>query len=310
MLVRKEGLFMKKKILLLLPLIATSFSVVGCGETNKNTYKYTYKYDTPKDFLDNHWGSISIFYPAYPGHRNGPANMEKFTDREEIVINGIKNTEVFSRVGKNTPKSDKSISGRTFIAIEEYDKGVPLVDLFDFTIYANGLFTYGHFTSAEPTYYFSFDSKIAEEMIDNLVKKGDEAVKEFDNYIANYNINNFFENAAKEECKLYSVIDKSKKYYKALKDLEYKLIDSETAHNAFEESDLKYTTKKWVYAEFQGGDVYSELEIDIDNLCAQLGFVGYTSYGTYVMYTKYYSIESENAKEVLKDLRAQIDKYN
>jgi hypothetical protein len=69
-------------------------------------------------------------------------------------------------------------------------------------------------------------------------------------------------------------------------------------------------TKKWVYAEFQGGDVYSELEIDIDNLCAQLGFVGYTSYGTYVMYTKYYSIESENAKEVLKDLRAQIDKYN
>ena len=56
--------------------------------------------------------------------------------------------------------------------------------------------------------------------------------------------------------------------------------------------------------------MYSELEIDIDNLCAQLGFVGYTSYGTYVMYTKYYSIESENAEEVLKDLRAQIDKYN
>ena len=236
--------------------------------------------------------------------------MEDFTDREEIVINGIKNTEDFVRANKNTPKSDKSISGRTFVAVEEYQKGVPLVDLFDFTIYANGLFTYGHFTSAEPTYYFSFDAKIAEEMIDNLVKKGDEAVKEFDNYIANYNINNFFENVAKEECKLYSVIDKSKKYYKALKDLKYKLIDSETAHNAFEKTDLKYTTKEWVYAEFQGGDVYSELEIDIDNLCAQLGFVGYTSYGTYVTYTKYYSIESENAKEVLKDLRAQIDKYN
>ena len=83
---------MKKKILLLLPLIATSFSVVGCGETNKNTYKYTYKYDTPKDFLDNHWGSISIFYPAYPGHRNGPAKMERFEDKQDIVINGIKNT--------------------------------------------------------------------------------------------------------------------------------------------------------------------------------------------------------------------------
>ena len=147
-------------------------------------------------------------------------------------------------------------------------------------------------------------------MVDNLLKKGDEAVKEFDNYIANYNINIFFENVAKEECKLYSVIDKSKKYYKALKDLKYKLIDSETAHNAFEDSDLKYTTKEWVYAEFQEGDVYSELEIDIDNLCAQLYFGGHTSYGTYVTYTKYYSIESENAKEVLKDLRAQIDKYN
>ena len=297
---------MKKKILLLLPLIATSFSVVGCGETNKNTYEYTYKYDTPKDLLDNLWGSMTINYPKYPGHRNGPANMEDFKDRQEIVINGIKNTEVFSRVGKEIPESDKSISGRTFIAIEEYDKGVPLVDLFSFTIYASGLFTYGFYGSG-PRYYYSFDAKIAEEMIDNLVKEGDEAVKEFDNYIANYNINNFFENVAKKECKLYSVIDKSKKYYKALKDLEYKLIDSETAHNAFEDSDLKYMTKEWVYAEFQGGDVYSELEIDIDNLCAQLFFAGYTSYRTYVVYTKYYSIESENAKEVLKDLRTQID---
>ena len=143
---------MKKKILLLLPLIATSFSVVGCGETNKNTYKYTYKYDTPKDFLDNHWGSISIFYPAYPGHRNGPAKMERFEDKQDIVINGIKNTEDFVRANKNTPKSDKSISGRTFVAVEEYQKGVPLVDLFDFTIYANGLFTYGHFTSAAVTF--------------------------------------------------------------------------------------------------------------------------------------------------------------
>ena len=304
MLVRKECLFMKKKILLL-PLIATSFSVVGCGETNKNTYKYTYKYDTPKDLLDNLWGPMTINYPAYPGYRNGPANMEGFKDREEIVINGLKNTEDFVRVNKNTPKSDKSISGRTFVAVEEDQKGVPLVDLFDFTIYADGLFTYGFYGSG-PQYYYSFDAKIAEEMIDNLVKKGDEAVKEFDNYIANYNINNFFENVANEECKLYSVIDKSKKYYKALKDLEYKLIDSETAHNAFEESDLIYTTKEWVYAEFQGGDAYSELEIDIDNLCAQLFFAGHTSYGTYVTYTKYYSIESENAKEVLKDLKAQI----
>ena len=310
MLVRKEGLFMKKKILLLLPLIATSFSVVGCGETNKNTYKYTYKYDTPKDFLDNHWGSISIFYPAYPGHRNGPANMEKFTDSEEIVINGIKNTEDFVRANKNTPKSDKSISGRTFVAIKEYQKGVPLVDLFDFTIYANGLFTYGHFTSAEPTYYFSFDAKIAEEMIDNLVKKGDEAVKEFDDYIANYNINVFFDTCAKEEGQLNGVIDKSKKFYKALKGLEYEPMDHETGYNTFVESKLKYTRKNERYVEYREGLAYSELEIDIDNLCALLIVTGYTSYGTYVMYTKYYSIESENAKEVLKDLRAQIDKYN
>ena len=300
---------MKKKILLLLPLIATSFSVVGCGETNKNTYEYTYKYDTPKDLLDNLWGSMTINYPKYPGYSNGPAKMEDFKDKQEIVINGLKNTEVFSRVGKDTPTSDKSISGRTFVAIEEYDKGVPLVDLFSFTIYSSGLFSYGFYGSG-PRYYYSFDAKIAEEMVDNLVKEGDEAVKEFDNYIANYNINNFFENVAKEECKLYSVIDKSKKYYKALKNLEYKPINSEVASNAYEKTDLKYTTKEWIYTEFQGGDVYSELEIDIDNLCAQLFFAGYTSYGTYVMYTKYYSIESENAKEVLKDLRAQIDRYN
>ncbi len=309
MLVRKEGLFMKKKILFLLPLVVTSFSVVGCGEANKNTHKYTYKYDTPKDLVDNLWGSIDIYYPSYLRHQNGPAKMERFEDKQEIVINGIKNTEVFVRKSKQEPKTDKVIKGDAFVAIEEYQKGIPLVTLFYFSIYSDGLFTYGP-SSSDPKYYYSFDAKIAEEMIDNLVKKGDEAAKEFDNYIANYNINNFFENVANEECKLYSVIDKSKKYYKALKNLEYKLIDSETAHNAFEKTDLRYTTKKWVYAEFQGGDVYSELEIDIDNLCAQLFFAGHTSYGTYVMYTKYYSIESENAKEVLKDLKAQINKYN
>ncbi len=306
---RKEGLFMKKKILFLLPLIATSFSVVGCGEANKNTHKYTYKYDTPKDLLDNLWGSMTINYPKYPGHRNGPANMEDFKDRQEIVINGIKNTEVFSRVGKEIPESDKSISGRTFVAIEEYDKGVPLVDLFNFTIYASGLFTYGFYGSG-PRYYYSFDAKIAEEMIDNLVKEGDEAVKDFDNYIANYNISVFFETCAKEEGKLNSVIDKSKKFYKALKGLEYKLMDHETGYNTFVGSKLKYKRKNERYVEYREGLAYSELEIDIDNLCALLIISGYTSYGTYVMYTKYYSIESENAKEVLKDLKAQINKYN
>ena len=304
----KEGLFMKKKILFLLPLVVTSFSVVGCSEANKNTHKYTYKYDTPKDLIDNLWGAPDIYYPSYPGHQNGPAKMERFEDKQDIVINGIKNTEVFVRKNKQEPKTDKVIKGNAFVAIEEYQKGVPLVSLFYFSIYSDGLFTYGP-SSSDPKYYYSFDAKIAEEMIDNLVKQGDEAVKEFDDYIANYNINVFFETCAKEEGKLNSVIDKSKKFYKALKGLEYKTMDHEAGYNTFVEFKLKYKRKNERYVKYREGLAYSELEIDIDNLCALLIVSGYTSYGTYVMYTKYYSIESENAKEVLKDLKTQIDKY-
>ena len=303
----KEGLFMKKKLLLLLPLMFTSFSVVGCGETNKKTYNYTYKFDTPRDLLDNLWGSVNIYYPNYPGYKNGPATMEDFDDNQDILINGIKNTEVFSRTNKQQEKADKAIGGSMFVAIKEYEKGVPLVSMFYFRIYANGLFTYGQ-SSSDPQFYFSFDATIAEEMIDNLVKEGDEAIKEFDDYIANYNIDVFFESCAKEEGKLNGVIDKSKKFYKALNGLEYKLMDRETGYNTFVDSNLRYKRNNERYFEYRGGLAYSELEIDIDNLCALLFVCGYTSYGTYVMYSKYYSIESENAKEVLKDLKTQIDK--
>ena len=303
----KEGLFMKKKLLLLLPLMFTSFSVVGCGETNKKAYNYTYKFDTPRDLLDNLWGSVNIYYPNYPGYKNGPATMEDFDDNQDILINGIKNTEVFSRTNKQQEKADKRIGGSAFVAIREYEKGVPLVSMFYFNIYANGLFTYGQ-SSSDPQFYFSFDATIAEEMIDNLVKEGDEAIKEFDDYIANYNIDVFFESCAKEEGKLNGVIDKSKKFYKALNGLEYKLMDRETGYNTFVDSKLRYKRKNERYVEYREGLAYSELEIDIDNLCALLFVSGHTSYGTYVMYTKYYSIESENAKEVLKDLKTQIDK--
>ena len=298
---------MKKKLLLLLPLMFTSFSVVGCGETNKKTYNYTYKFDTPRDLVDNLWGSVDIYYPSYPGHQNGPAKMERFEDKQEIVINGIKNTEVFSRVGKREPKADKAISGSTFVAIEEYEKGIPLVSLFYFNIYSDGLFTYGP-SSSDPKYYYSFDAKVAEEMIDSLVKIGDEAIKEFDSYIADYNTNIFFEAFAKKECKLNGVIDKSKKYYNALKNLEYKEMESKTAASIYEKTDLRFVRKDSGSVDYHGGRAYFELEIDIDNLCAILVVSGYTSYGTHVMHDKYYSIETENAKEVLKDLKTQIDK--